>query len=481
MRRALAGAGRVAQNVGRMVGKDVRKMHLGAQLGGAYGGPGGAILGQMVESKVENAINKKIKGRGNYTMGRGNYMAGRGNYGSADTRTINTQPTQVHLNSLIEGGEGKSRLAHIMPTPRLRENGEICITRKEYVCSINATGSADFSVQTFSVNPGLASVFKWLAQLGSNFTEYHMLQLIFKYESVVSYTSVSSVGSLGTVVLSANYNAGAEPFQDFASMMEYAGSVRGKISDEIHCGIECDPRQNSNDSDLYVRSGAVPTGQDIKTYDLALFQVGQFGVPTVYAPGTQIGLLWAEYSVVLRKPRLYSNVGKNILFDTFFSGGQGPTINDPIGTLPMMAAASSIGGQLQPSAVTGLATNYVFPDDFSGTVLINYTMMGTGLGTTSTDIKPTGNVNDFYGLVNNVAGVPGNVWNSYSGSPSDDMTRANMSVMFSVTTAATGGGNYITFKWSVADTQTVSFILISYVNPYMLNPVTGAVPAPGSV
>jgi hypothetical protein len=466
MRRALLKTG-----IDRAGATALNSLHLGRSLGtaaGALGGASGSALGATVGNMVDRAVSKKLSGSGNYMVGRGNYVH----------PGIPSVVKRYKGSSTMSGGNGSARQPHFSSTTRNAETGEITIARREFISSVNATGSEAFSTTSYSVNPGLLSVFKWLSQLAANYTEYHMVQLVFTFESVISPMSVSAVGSLGTIVLAANYNAGSEKFASFIQMIEYSGAVRDKISNNIKCGIECDPRQNSNNSDLYIRSGSVPVNQDIKTYDLAKFQIGLFGVPTNYLAGTQLGLLWADYKVVLRKPRLYSSLGKSILFDTFLSNGIG-TGRDPLSITPDKAVNNSIGGKWIISAdVPSPATvsRYVFPDDFSGTVQVKFYVTGNSMDADALNLVPAGNVIPAFGMTTDVgAGVIGNAVNAITSSNTDNDFRGIYMATYTVTVTNVADSNYIEAQWlSFISIATANFT-VNQINPASLMPVTNAI------
>lgn len=328
-------AKKVSQSsVGKMVTRELKKLAL-------------AEADAMTGGQASTAVN--MLGRGSYTVGRGAY----------------------YTNALINGDE-HGQVAKTNGS-QIDEHGTILVEKREFISSINATGSSDFSVQSFSINPALKSVFPWLSQTATNFDEYEMIQCIYEYEPVISDMSVSSVGSLGTIVLAANYNAGAAKFGSFPAMIEYGGAVRGRISDTISCGIEADPEKMSNGAHLYTRSGNVPEGQDIKTYDLAKFQIGMYGVPTAYVAGTQLGLLFVRYVVRLSKPKLYDSIGLSIGSD-MFSGQVGNTTVLPLGTAPYFHNNNSIGGEISK---TGATQTYTFPDNYVGTVQVTFYVTGT--------------------------------------------------------------------------------------------------------
>lgn len=274
--------------------------------------------------------------------------------------------------------------------------------------------------------------------------------------------SVSDVGSLGSVVLSANYNAGASKFASFAEAVESSQAIRGTIATPLVFGMECDPNQGTARS-RYVRGGAVPSGQDIKTYDHALFQVGLFGVPTAYTAGTQLGLLWVEYTVELNKPLLYDSLGKAIPTD-YFESDAGTVANFMLDG--KMDPDNSLGGVLQSRA--GNIVRYYFPDNYSGTVLIVWEVHGTGLSYSNPVGSPP--IRPFFGLC--VDGVDAYI--------SIDSGSSNTTVQYMVTvdTANVGGANYVDFTQTSATTIEWAAIRVMEVNPAIGSVATNGIPIP---
>lgn len=382
---------------------------------------GKSEVGRMIRKEIKKAaIEAVVSGSGAYTTGRGAYTTGRGEY---------------HTNALVNG-DGKLKVAKTNGAT-LDEHGSIMIEKREFVSEINSTGSSDFSVQTFNVNPALKSVFPWLSQTATNFDEWESIQMIFEYESVISETSVSSVGSLGTVIMAANYNSGSAAFTSFPQMVEYGGAVRGKISDQIVCGIESDPEKLANDACLYTRAGSVPSNQDIKTYDLAKFQLGLFGVPTAYVAGTQIGLLFVRYVVKLSKPKLYDSLGFSIGCDQF-EGNTALSATLPFGTSPFKNTFNSIGGSL--SKLT--TSKYTLPDNYTGTITLVFSLMGTSTGAAS--ILPvavaSGNLVGFNSFVSNGGGDRSSI------ASSEADTNSVLAASFVVNLPDNPGENFITFS-----------------------------------
>jgi len=453
LRGALKGA---AQGVGRATG-------ISHQVNVAKKLDSQAVM-RAITSGAVNAARREVKFAGNDLAGRGAYMAGRGAYmaGRGSYDDLNPDMPGMH-NNLYAGGSAKKHDPQM--NGKRMENGSVVFTKKEYVTSINSTGSADFSVQSFQVNPGLSAVFPFLAQLADNFTEYEALQMRFIYEPVVSPMSASSVGSLGTIIMASDANAAYPTFATFKEMAEYSGANRGRISDCFNLLIECAPAQNSNHSRLYVRTGALGPNLDIKTYDLAKFQIGLHGIPTAYPAGLQLGLLWVEYSIVLRKPRLFTGAGRSIFTDMFWSRpGTGVTTTLPLGTTPYKSASNTLGGTVTKSG----STVYTFPDDFSGCVLVKCSATDTTGGTSVLNLGSSGNITPYYALVS-------------SGASAYDVRSAGSSISevatkcYTIEAATVGVPNSIQFSAATFGANPSCFMKIESIHPGFGDPVSDGV------
>lgn len=235
---------------------------------------------------------KNYAGSGMYT-GRGSYIANNLMSGATDTNSI----------------------------PRMRgsgnETGDIYITHTEYLTDVFGP-TVPFDVQSFQLNPGLASVFPWLAQIAANYEEYEFQQLVFKFRSTTTDIGSSTTGQCGTVIMATNYNAASPVFSDKPTMMEYAHAHSSKTTENLVHGVECDPYKLAGDQCKYIRTAAVAGFQDIKTYDHGLFQLAVANSPTAYA-NLPIGELWVYYTVRLSKPRLYVGLGREIQIDNWCS------------------------------------------------------------------------------------------------------------------------------------------------------------------
>jgi hypothetical protein len=277
-----------------------------------------------------------------------------------------------------------------MSAPKVRavgdETGAIILTHREYIGDIYGPAN-NFSNQVFALNPGLNSVFPWLAQIASNYEEYEFKQLLFSFRSTTTDIGSSTTGQCGTVVMCTNYNASAQPFTDKQQMVEYAYAHSVKSTESMEHGVECDPKK-LNHNKLYVRNAPLGDNQDIKTYDHGLFQIAVCNSPSGFA-NNPIGELWVYYSVTLRKPKLFSGRGLDILGDYFTTSNTLVSTNpllvgelnstngifnalaaDAIPSNLLACEKNSLGGTITTTAVRN-QLKYTFPNNFVGAIRVS--------------------------------------------------------------------------------------------------------------
>jgi hypothetical protein len=169
------------------------------------------------------------------------------------------------------------------------------VCHREYLGDINGTSA--FNNVAYPLNPGMQQTFPWLSQIAVNYQEYQFHGVVFEFRPLI--TDFVTSGQPGVVVMATNYNADSPNFANKQIMenSEFATSVKPTCG-LVH-GIEC----ATNATTLphrYVRTGAVPTGQDLRLYDYGNFQVATQNNSLTSA----IGELWVTYCVEFRKPLL---------------------------------------------------------------------------------------------------------------------------------------------------------------------------------
>jgi hypothetical protein len=102
---------------------------------------------------------------------------------------------------------------------------------------------------------------------------------------------------------------------------------------------------------------------------MGTIQIATQGISeTAFPAGTQLGMLYVHYKVVLRKPRLYDALGKSQPCDVFIAGGTFDSSKDFLGSVPEGGNYNSLGGRIEEH---NRGVKYTFPDDFSGHVQID--------------------------------------------------------------------------------------------------------------
>nr|QKV51093.1 putative capsid protein [Crucivirus sp.] len=323
------------------------------------------------------------RGRGGYNLASAYKQSGLGRFinpvlGAASNRAVSMIGSGLYSgrgaysNNLVEGASDE----FLAPDPPAMasaadETGAVTISHREYLSDVYAPGTAGSGIATtfqntsYSLNPGLQSTFTFLSQIAQNFDEYEFIQLLFHYRSTTTDIGSSTTGQCGTIIMTTNYNASTAPFADKQSMIEYAHSHSVKVTENMTHGVECHPDKTALSTHLYTRSQPVQSGQDIKTYDHGLFQLAIANCPSAFN-GLPIGELWCEYTVVLRKPKLFTSRGLEIDRDVFVcSGGNGTAATG----INCNASAPFGSGFAFPAVFSNLPTSFVGQQNSIGCLL----------------------------------------------------------------------------------------------------------------
>ena len=320
-------------------------MGVGGQLLQATGNPiaagAGAVLGAIAPAvgAIEDFLAPTAIGA---TWRK---WTGQGAYNSAPAPSAGAASGIVG-NQIIAGQSAPAPTSEI---PRFNMgSNNVVISHKEFIGDIYAPStSGTFANRTFPINPGLQSTFPWLAQIAANYDEYTMQQLIFTYRPSIT-DFVSQNGQVGMLIMATQYNASDPPFTSKQDMLEYDLSMDSKVSQHMYHGVECDPSKLSMGVGKYTRPGPQPSGEDLKTYDHGILNIGVSNCPPQFT-NQALGELWVTYTVELRKPKFFVSRGLSILRDYFAfttaDAGQTPTRMEAL--LWGNAQQNRIGGTMQ--------------------------------------------------------------------------------------------------------------------------------------
>jgi len=278
------------------------------------------------------------------------------------------------------------------------ETSRMILSKREYIADIYAPPNANFTnAISFGVNPGLTGAFPWASQVASNFDKYKCRKVVAMFKPNVS--EASTTGQAPSVMMAFVYNAAATPFLTKNQFLEYDGVVDGRVFDNMVCGMECDPAKIGNQW-FFTRSGAVPSGQDIKMYDAAKFFLAINGSNTTnYPVGTILGELWVEYEFEVTAPKSFDSLGYSVGRDSFYCQTS-LTFNLPTGTAPTKSISNSIGCTIN-KAVLGISGTWLtFPDNVTGyfrvTVNIACTVATGTLTAVSNAVQGVGAATQFF-------------------------------------------------------------------------------------
>jgi hypothetical protein len=348
-------------------------------------------------SKARNNKKKTIKGKGayytktykkpyrprKYISGKGDYATqggeigqslGRGLGGLADLFISGKGDYQVKTNSLMGG--------IYLPAAMHGDGRQLTrVKHREYITDINAASA--FTVQSFPINPGQIGTFPWLSQMAEAFEEYRIDGMIFEFKTLSADYTTAASAALGYVIMATEYNSTLPNFADKHVMNNYFFSNDGKPSESFCHPIECARNLNPL-SELYVRTGSVPSGSDQRFYDLGNFQIATGG-----NTGTGVvGELWCVYDIVFMKPKLIDSLGLQLLTDHYSLVATNLQGSAPLGlTTPGQKpnAGSNLGTNIDP---TGKILTFP-PNLADGTYLVEYLCKGTSAATTAPVVSGT--------------------------------------------------------------------------------------------
>jgi hypothetical protein len=202
------------------------------------------------------------------------------------------------------------------------------VCHREYLGDI--LGTSAFSNSQYPLNPGLAKTFPWLSTVAENYQEYKFHGIAFEFRPLI--TDFVTNGAPGVIVMATNYNADAPIYVNKQQMENSEFAVSVKPTNALLHGVECEMGQTILPQ-RYVRTGAVPLGQDLRLYDYGNFQLATQSNPT-----QNLGELWVTYCVEFFKPILPVTAGGNILSAHLYKSNISSA--SPLGTILVSSSGS---------------------------------------------------------------------------------------------------------------------------------------------
>jgi hypothetical protein len=183
------------------------------------------------------------------------------------------------------------------------------VSHREYLGDIYSTTA--FNNTTYPIQPGVNATFPWLAAVASSYQQFRIQGMVFEFNPMT--TDYANAGQPGYLIMATNYNSDVPAYTTKQQMENSEFAVSVKPTCKLMHMVECKPSQVSVDL-LYTRTSTPPVGQDLRLYDLGLFQIATGGASSA---GVNLGELWVTYTVEFFKPVLpatASNVGNSSLY-----------------------------------------------------------------------------------------------------------------------------------------------------------------------
>lgn len=167
------------------------------------------------------------------------------------------------------------------------------IAHREFIGRVDM--SAGFSVRRFVISPTDPIVFPWLNSIANLFMKYKVLGAAIEYVPTSANAVSGGNPAMGSVSLAVQYDEYAPSPTLLQQMLNWQGSVTGRPTDNLVCGVECDGGYTPVNP-LYIRHPTDPTGPDNRLTDFGQFILATDGPGTGY---TGAGQLWITYDLLL--------------------------------------------------------------------------------------------------------------------------------------------------------------------------------------
>lgn len=261
-----------------------------------------------------------------------------------------------------------NRVTKPKPTVSALKDG-VRVTNTEYIAEV--TGSVNFTVQNFVVQPGNGAAFPWLCNMAPLYESYTFERLTYHFKTE------KSTSTNGTVLMAVDYDASDAAPINKQQVMTYSNAVR--TQPWANTSLSCPVSDLQKIKQRYVNFGVVPAGTDIKLYNVGNLFVCTQGC----ADTTVLGELYVEYTVVFRTPQYDPNVWASA-GSNYSAGSAGITAARLLGTSPDLNIGAS------GMAITYNTTSGAIGFTSTGTFLVQYNVSTTAATTGTLSIAMTG-------------------------------------------------------------------------------------------
>lgn len=235
----------------------------------------------------------------------------------------------------------------------------VVIEHQEYILDLISGAANTFDLQQFAINPGQSFLFPWLSTIAGNYVHYafEYLELVFVSTSAVSLSSTTNQ-QMGV--------AGFRPVSDPTLPVDVSLIQILNTSDKVvsvpfksfKCTFPC----SMSTKYLTIRTGAQPSGTDLRMYDPGYFEAFTAAIP---APTQDIGQLHVRYKVHLMKPQYIQGLIGYTVRAAHYQSPSGVSQGAMFGTItagvPNLAAVTGNAMTMTFTSVASTSHQIVFP------------------------------------------------------------------------------------------------------------------------
>lgn len=245
---------------------------------------------------------------------------------------------------------------NITPTPVLSQGKRKSTVVKHREFLDNLTGNLTYEVSAYALNPGLSETFPWLFNTAKNYEKYRVNKFMVE---ILTNSGSSASGTYGMAI---DYNAADPAPNTEQTLMAFQGATNCSVWNS--CRLIADKfNARSAYKELFVRTGNVPEGEDLKTFDMGTLYVYTSGS----ANDALLGKIYVDYEIEFYTPQL------GVFGDAAAESLQVTAVS------PLRAAPFGTGGQV---TLGGLNLIFLDGDSYSspvGSYLVAYELTGTVL------------------------------------------------------------------------------------------------------
>jgi hypothetical protein len=239
---------------------------------------------------------------------------------------------------------------------------------------VQVVGASAYTVNTYTINPGISSVFPWLSPQALLWDMYKFTALYFTYEPACA-TSTN-----GALFMGFDFDVYDSSPIDKSTFMMLADAVSGPSWSRVSLPL-ARPRLSQR-GNLYVSPSANPTGVgDLKTYHLGNLFVGVQG----QGDTNYMGDIYVTYVIELTMPQQAQT--------TYMSAISADATTGQTRTVPFGTSGWLESSPVPIGAISYNSTNNIFTFDISGCYMLNWIIGGSVITSASGDVtlgKDTG-------------------------------------------------------------------------------------------